>query len=249
MIAKKAVFSAKKLFTDSPSESLSAPIPEENVHFEKTFLMLERLQDSPFFEESTPENRYGMWQGRKIIGRDVAINGGVYLGGGVREAIVIDDEKQPELEELYQKLLLDIGDNGGDFKSYALRAVFDLVSKTLPYSSKGVEKIFQDTGAIPDQKIALSKYLRRGVGECRHQALLCGYLLERLVKEEYLAGKVSIDRNFVEGRGGHAWARYTTRDGRVVILDVAQNYLGYLKDMKVKNRKWFYERPGDKSLK
>ena len=84
------------------------------------------------------------------------------------------------------------------------------------------------------------------MGVCRHQALLCGYLLEKLIKDERISGKVSVDRNFVEGLGGHAWARYTTDRGKVYILDVAQNYKGCLGDMTKKQSRWFYERPEDK---
>ena len=109
----------------------------------------------------------------------------------------------------------------------------------------GVDQIHRRYGGIPDQKIGLNNYIRDGVGVCRHQALLCGYLLERLVAEHHLSGTVSVDRNQVEGLGGHAWARYTTSGDKVIVLDVAQDYLGRLNDMSQDQNRWFYERPKD----
>ena len=47
--------------------------------------------------------------------------------------------------------------------------------------------------------INLSYFINAKKGVCRHQALLVGYLLERLKGEGYIDGKVSIDRNSVTG--------------------------------------------------
>ncbi|EKD64692.1 MAG: hypothetical protein ACD_50C00323G0007, partial [uncultured bacterium] len=75
------------------------------------------------------------------------------------------------------------------------------------------------------------------------QALLAGYLLEKLTQEGILGGKVSVDRNFIEGRGGHAWVRYTNSREEVFILDPAQDYKGTLKD--APKNGWDYRRPED----
>ena len=119
-----------------------------------------------------------------FIGKDSKINGGVYLGGGPREAVVVnDDETQPELGRLYERLLQNIKNEGGDYKTKALREVFELVSETLEYDKDEVEAIYESRGSVPDKKLGLNIYVANGVGVCRHQALLCGYLLERLVEE------------------------------------------------------------------
>ncbi len=76
-------------------------------------------------------------------------------------------------------------------------------------------------------------------------SLLTGYLLERLSKDGLVGGKVSVDRNYVQGLGGHAWVRYTNSGGEVFILDSAQGYIGRLDEMDESQKRWFYERPED----
>ncbi len=216
------------------------------VEFNKTHLVQERLMNNPFFEKATAENRNGRWQDRNIIGRDVAINGGVYLGGGSREAIVVDDEKQPELKKAYGQLKARIEALGGDYKNNALNEVFQYVRDVMPYSQDIVDQVAANFHLEPDQKVGLARYLERGGGVCRHQALMCGYLLEKLKSDGYISGQVSVDRNFIPDLRGHAWTRYTNSRGEVFILDVAQNYIGPLKDITKEKYRWVYERPGDK---
>ncbi|MCK4826180.1 hypothetical protein KA005_61120, partial [bacterium] len=96
-----------------------------------------------------------------------------------------------------------------------------------------------------DQKVMLDQFLRYGVGVCRHSALTAGLLLELLIKEKYLDGQVSVDRNTVEG--GHAWARYTNTKGTVYIIDITQEFFGTL-DEAVVNGKWDYSREEDKKF-
>jgi len=180
--------------------------------------------------------------GRDIIGRDCPINGGVYLGGGEREAIVVDDIKQPELLFVYKELLKrkqEKEQKGESFKSAALMDVFNLVKETLPYNEGAVTKVTQ--GLKPDQKITLSSFLREKGGICRHQALLTGYLLEKLKTEGFVGGKASVDRNFVPNRGGHAWVRYVNSGGEVFIIDPAQDFIGRIEQ--AGKDKWFYKRP------
>lgn len=59
---------------------------------DKTQRMKERLRD---------EIKDGKYQGRYLIHSDSKINGGVYLGAGPREAIVIEFEKDKELINMY----------------------------------------------------------------------------------------------------------------------------------------------------
>ena len=123
--------------------------------------------------------------------------------------------------------------------------LFDLVKEKMPYNSAKVDSIHRNYGGEPDQKIGLNRYLKSHAGVCRHQALLAAYLLEKLVDDGYLGGKVSVDRNVILGLGGHAWVRYTTSWGKVVILDIAQNCFGSLDKLKKEGTHWFYERPED----
>lgn len=218
---------------------------KQEAYWNKTQLAINRVEPTGYYEEKGFLRKERYFQGRPIIGRDRKINGGVYLGGSAREAIVVDGKKDPALEQVYQELLSRRRNaqlNGKPFKDGILEEVWNLVSQVMPYNEARVRQINQSLSA-PDTKIYLSEFI--GGGVCRHQALLAGYLLERLCNENLLGGRASIDRNFVEGQGGHAWVRYTNSAGEVIIIDPAQRYIGRLNEMSEDNNRWFYERPED----
>ncbi|KUK79444.1 MAG: hypothetical protein XD95_0396, partial [Microgenomates bacterium 39_7] len=199
----------------------------EGVNWDKTRKMLKRVRKDPndlghgfkrFFIGMNSENSF--YQGRHIISRDKPINGGVYLGEGSREALVVDDTKDTQLKKIFSLLINRMGDK--DPKTYLLRGVWELAREIIPYDENRVIKINQKL--LPDQKIYLSSFF--GGGVCRHQALLMAYLLEKCIQRGYLGGKVSVDRNSIDGLGGHAWVRYVTSAGGVIILDATQNFIG-----------------------
>lgn len=223
------------------------PTKNQKAEWNKTQLAEERVKRSGFYEEKGVIRKEKIFQGRPIIGRDRKIDGGVYLGGSAREAVVVDGEKDPALEKVYQELLKrrrEAQSRGKDFKDGILEDVWELVGQVMPYNEVKVQEIERSLPE-PDTKIYLSAFI--GGGVCRHQALLTGYLLERLSKEGLVGGKVSIDRNYVPDEGGHAWVRYTNSAGDVFILDSAQRYIGRLDE--ISEDRWFYERPEDTNLR
>lgn len=80
-----------------------------------------------------------------------------------------------------------------------------------------------------------------GKGVCRHQALLTGYLLERLASEGKVSGKVSVQRNAIPGVGAHAWASYVNSRGAEYVIDPTQGYIGLLDE--APDDGWIYRRP------
>ena len=218
------------------------------------------------FEDCTPE---GYFSGRPIIASDTAINGGVYLGGGKREAIVVDDDKYPgALNRVYDAAIANIygvaeSPNGypGDVffglgkgnvlhpatigvRERVLVSVFAAVLEAMPYSSEIVSNIIDANNN--DNKVTLNNFIEVGGGVCRHQGLLVAYVLERLQNEGELMSedKVSIDRNGVPGSGAHGWARFTSSDGTVYIVDPAQQFVGTLEEAQ-RTYRWPYDRPED----
>lgn len=120
--------------------------------------------------------------------------------------------------------------------------MFKYVEETLRYDKAATDALARDS-----QKISLDVYMSKGVGVCRTQAVLCAYLVERLVDEGKIEGKVSIDRNMdrsVDG-GGHAWARFTAPDGTVYIMDPAQHFVGTLEKAQKNGKRWDYRRTED----
>jgi len=113
--------------------------------------------------------------------------------------------------------------------------------EAIKWDEGAVDEIIKEFGVGQDKKISLERFLERGFGVCRHQALACGVILERFSKEGYIQGKASIDRNLTH-LGGHVWCRYINSKGEIIILDVAQNFFGYL-SASPPERRLFYERP------
>lgn len=133
-----------------------------------------------------------------------------------------------------------------EFTDGIIDSVFNYVKRALPYDKEIIaklEKLSKQEGRSRSRKICLGEYLDESAGVCRHQALLAAYILEKLIKDGYLSGKVSVDRNKVKGEGGHAWARYTDADNETFIIDSAQDYCGRLAD--AKEGRWKYARPED----
>ena len=166
------------------------------------------------------------YQGRRLIGRDSPVDGGVYFGTYGGEAIVVDSEKYPEQYDILFKSVIEKSTVDGKVqKSKVLQAVFDTVKDGMQYSQEGVDRITRD---LPDgDKIELSSFMQEGVGVCRHQALAVAVMLEKMKKEGHISGDISVDRNMQWSpkgeKEGHAWVRYTGSNGVVGILDVAQN--------------------------
>ncbi len=244
------------------------PIPEWNRTIDR--VEFEKRNNNPMYDEPTGESiigvisssnpsKYGIYKGRHVIGRDERINGGVYLGSGSREEIVVDDTKsdvkkdyedlevKKAYEDLYEKLWEKVRSRqeeqkklgqDNNVKNGILSDVFELVMEEMKYDGDFAEKA---ADKFEDQKINLSYFISAKKGVCRHQALLVGYLLERLTAEGYIDGKASIDRNYVSGVGAHAWVRYisgTTKE--IFIIDPAQKFIGRLEDAP---GNWPYRRP------
>lgn len=185
-----------------------------------------------------------LYQGRHIIARDTKINKGVYFING-DEAVVVDDENDQSLVQTYEAVLAQIEQiklEGKEPKNHILKIVWETVLRVMPYDygEVRVNDVQQRLGK--GRKTYLGAFM--GGGVCRHQGLLVAYLLEKLVSQGYLSGKVSVDRNMNDDRtSGHAWARYTSSRGKIFILDVAQKYIGELDTHN--STLWPYARPED----
>ena len=181
-----------------------------------------------------------LYRGRRIIHRDSPIDGGVYLGKGEREAIVVDSGKDIQILELYEKIKKMARVDVPGFKGRILNAVYDTVIKSMVPNEPEIEGLLKMLNVGQDGKITLGSFLALKIGDCRHMALACGISLELFKKEGYIKGSASIDRNTVYHRG-HVWCRYTNSSGKVFILDAAQKYIGKLNYA----RNWDYKRPTD----
>lgn len=230
--------------SDAPPAARPPNAHRYEPNWERTRLVEERLPAIPLDG--------GYFQGRKMIHHDSPISGGVCVGGVGREAIVVDwrhegrPEKGASLATLYDAAVQRATVDGRFRKHLALKAVFDTVNEHFTErSSTGVQRVTQAVGGGPDSKVHIDCFISKGTGVCRHTTLTCAAILERMIERDLLAGQVSNDRNSIPGKGAHAWCRYTSSSGAVVILDVVQNFFGNL-DESQKRAGWNYARPEDK---
>lgn len=192
-----------------------------------------------YTERYTKENGSPYYQGHLLIGRDTPIIGGAYFGCYGGEAIVVDPNSKPAVYSAWEQAVEDEATVKGKLdKNYVLHAIFNTVKDKMRYSKPNVEnllgRIAHEQGEesfVDGTKVDLSVFMNSGIGVCRHQALACGFLLERFVEREALTGQPRVLRNQMHSpdpsrTGGHAWAQYTTSGGQEVVLDVAQDYIG-----------------------
>ena len=199
------------------------------------------------------------YQGRFLINRDTPIRGGVYYGDYGGEAIVVAPESYPEeYEKWYDLAKSDASSMGVVREDRLLRSVFTTVAEQMPYSSKGVLNVLETaarSNGISEfeegRKIELSAFMKLHVGECRHQALAQGALLEMFKDGNYIGGMTRVHRNLkttpqkIRDDEGHAWVRHTKDINEPMILDVAGQYFGSLQDS-VEDSGWNYFQPGEK---
>jgi hypothetical protein len=192
---------------------------------------------------------------RHTISRDSKISGGVYEGAYGGEAIVVDTEKYPLINQAVEQVIEKITVGGRIDKGLVLETVYRYVLANMRYDSAAVDKIFaEDCKGTDGQKISIDVYIGDGVGECRHQALFAGAILEQLAERGIVGGRASVERNLVkhgpDGKyDGHSWVRYTNSADTVYVLDIAQHKLDTLDNLMQDRRNskdvWDYARKED----
>ncbi len=160
------------------------------------------------------------YAGRPLIHHDSPIDGGVYVGGAEREAVVVDFDQSSALKFIYRGVLSRCIDGEGAFhKSSALGAVYNAVESVFPPRTKeDVEKLIQKLGVGTDGKVSLDVFLQHRTGWCTHRALTAAALLERLVNGGYLSGTARVCRAETP-EAPHAWCEYTNSHNQVFLID------------------------------
>lgn len=183
------------------------------------------------------------YEGRPIITRDSAIDGGVFYTGSGTESAVVDTQQYPEEFNNWYDQACDLASDSRSRidRTKVLRSVFETVSRNMAYSLKGVEQLGRELNLKPNQKVTLNAYMKRGTGVCRHQALATGVLLEMFKNDSLIRGTPRVHKSS-RPDSGHAWVRYTSHGGVVAILDVAHGQIGRL-DSIAGRAQWDYRLP------
>lgn len=239
-----------------------------DAEWDRTEKMLERKEKDGDIEWLNGEPHY---QGRHIIREDSDVDGGVYLGRGKREAIVVDSKKYDEVDRMYEKAKNKARDSSGKVNKHpALNAAYRVAVEEFSPSDNEIDRLVERYGNLEDQgiesvedmrdeaylackiaehhgvendgKIALDVFSSEGVGVCRHRALAAGAIIEKFQEDGILTGEVSIDRNSI-GKYGHAWVRYENSGGDVFVIDPTQEKIKSLEE--TEDDFWDYGRPED----
>lgn len=211
----------------------------------RTYRAEVRLQNNPNFGEKDETAPYGYYLNHPVLGRNsLSVDNGVYLGGGAREAILVDGRSET-LKKVYEDLAENIRKGFKDRETATTQTIlFQVMQKAqqvMPYDGPKTSQISKEF--YGDKLIGLSTYVNQRAGVCRHQGLLAAYLTERLINEGFLNGGIGIERNTDDDFGGtHAWAVFKPGGGKTnetIVIDPAQSFVGTKNQAERENR-WRY---------
>lgn len=221
------------------------------VEDDRTHNVEDRMQAHPNFGDKDATAPYGYYMNHPILGRaSKSVDGGVYLGGSDREAIVVDG-KSIVMKQIYEAVASELRQPFERNETLPIQAVLmrvmSKVQEVMPYDSRKTEDISRQHHG--DKLIGLSTYVKERAGVCRHQGLLAAYIIESLIKDGQMSGAVGVERNTVEDMGGtHAWAVYKSRNNgaeEVIVVDPAQSFVG-TKAQAQREGRWEYRLTTDK---
>ena len=162
---------------------------------------------------------YGKYREHHIIGRySDSVKGGVYGTWG-SELMVVDDESL-QIQQLEHEFAESLPARDETLEPRTLLITAGkFAARTLAYDLQATHELSKPhfDGGFDMRTIALSEYVRHGVGVCRHQAVLTALLVENMIERGYLRGSVNVERNSEPDlQSAHAWAVY--RDDKTELI-------------------------------
>lgn len=132
-----------------PKRDIRWDYTDDAIHYAKRIGKHEQIDGQDYY------------QGRRIIGRDTPINKGVYFTHG-NEAVVVDDEKDPILQKIYQNVLAQIEEvkkQGKSYKKEILGIVYETTLRNMPYDhgDKRAKKLHERLG--DNRKVLLGYFI------------------------------------------------------------------------------------------
>jgi hypothetical protein len=214
---------------------------QQGIRQDFTRYVVADIENERNYGEKSAESPHGVYRNHPIIGRrSPTMRNGVY--GTQNSEFVLVDDKSRLLKFVVEDFMQTLP-SGEDAVTLSpqmiLKQIVRRVGNVMRYDLKETERL---SSPHYDKKgmIDLSEYVERGVGVCRHQALLAALLIETVIERGYLTGRASVERNHdLEANGAHAWAVYKSDTAEDVIVDVAQNFVGSRKRAQQEGR-WRY---------
>lgn len=158
-------------------------------------------RNEEFTARLTAEAPNGFFRGRPMITDQTRICGGIFVSADPHEAIVVD-YKDPELRTIYDLLRHRVDRLPSAAASQPL-LVFEeavrITRQTLRYSEERVASLNIRLRLTADSKVSLGVFIKHHLGVARHRVLLVGYLIERLIDDGVIPGRVWIESALLEG--------------------------------------------------
>lgn len=190
------------------------------------------------------------------IGPDSPILNGIYVTAHWETIIVDLNYKPSEILRLYdiakKKVVQNATANKKMTEGLVMRAIYETVGKEMRSENgqKMADAIIEANRVNDGEPIWLDRFIKNKAGKARHFTLACAALFE-LFKENWKGtkmGTVSVEEN--EHESAYLSCRYTNTEGKVFVLDVAENVLLPLEQAALKFDKneiqWDYRRPTDR---
>jgi hypothetical protein len=153
----------------------------------------------------------GLYDDRHLIVHDAPINGGIFVDAGAgREAIFVDRKNSPILEGMIDQVKATVVNNDGEA---SLFEVFSMINNLIDEKIVKYTEVYDyldEQNLKNDTPVSLEVFLQKGVGVCRHLSLTAAAIIEALIEENILQGRVSLERSRrnMDGMKAHAWVRY-----------------------------------------
>lgn len=216
-------------------------------------LLKRASEDDTGFGRSNTEHINGTYLNHPIIGRNSKrLGNGVYLTRG-SEALIADTNSQKTSEAIESVITLVqyLGEDAPNEE--ILQIVESQVGKILKYNLDKTDSLSEPYRG--NKGIGISSYIEKGVGVCRHQAILAGLTMEEMIARGILKGTTGVERNLRYDAkkktpiSGHAWAIFKPTGAQSeledYIIDPANNYVGTRKEALEKGG-WYYKTNSEK---
>jgi hypothetical protein len=202
---------------------------------------------------------FGMGKERhEIIDRETfPLDGKVEVrswGNGDSFAVFIDSAQNPHIyKEFYRDSITIIREKAAGNRPTEreiLEGISDTVNAWMNYDLDFVEDLeLQMMRRDSHQRIVnLSTFLREGKAVCSQEALAAAWLGGAMNKNKLLTGKMTTEvSQDLHSLDAHEWARYTSDDGTVWIIDPTHGFVGTLEEVARDESLWDYFRPGEKA--
>lgn len=153
------------------------------------------------------------------------INGGRMTWDGV-ETVLVDINRDRNLQKVFLGVISQLEQQygtkpiawTGSQKGDLLQRIFLAIRNAVNFDVNVQQHTSGNT-------ILLGDTIQTG-GVCRHMGLIVALVIEKFIRMQILKGKIY----YVSGIN-HGWAVYETSDGYAIVLDVAQNKMGFMKGM------------------